>query len=68
MIFVNMVLQAGIKKEDNCLPIYLYSIMPRQDIRSPCELSTILTSQWAGLEIIRGATLLFHLLKKTILE
>lgn len=32
MIFVNMVLQAGIKKEDDCLPIYLYSIMPRQNI------------------------------------
>lgn len=33
MDFVNRVLQAGIKKEDNCLPIYPYSIMPRQNIR-----------------------------------
>lgn len=31
-----------------------------------CELSTILTSRWAGLEIVRGAALLLHLLKKTI--
>lgn len=32
----------------------------------PCELSTILTSQRAGFEIIGGAALFLHLLKKTI--
>ena len=32
--FVNRILRAGIKKEDNCLLTYLYFITPRQNIRS----------------------------------
>ena len=66
--FVNRVLQAGIKKEDNCLPTYHYSIMPRQNIRSPMWAVNYLDKLMAGLEIIRGAALLLHLLKETILE
>ena len=68
MIFVNRVLQAGIKKEDNCLPTYPYSITPRQDIYFLMWAVNYLDKSMAGLEIVRGAALLPYLLEKTILE
>ena len=64
--FVNRVLQAGIKKEDNCLPTYPYSITLRQNTYSLIKAINYLDKSMAGLEIVRGAALLLHLLKKTI--
>lgn len=50
--FVNRVLQAGIKKEDNCLqPIFILLGRGRTYVLL-CELSTILTSQWLGLKLL----------------
>lgn len=66
--FVNRVLQAGIKKEDNCLPTYPYSITLRQNTYSLIKAINYLDKSIAGLEIVRGAALLLHLLKKTIFK
>lgn len=66
MTFVNRVLRAGIKKRGYCLSVHLYSICRGRTYVLLCELSTILTSQRAGFEIIGGTALFLHLLKKTI--
>lgn len=50
--FVNRVLQAGIKKEDNCLPTYHYSIMPRQNIRFLIWAVNYLDKSMLGLKLL----------------
>lgn len=67
--FVNRVLQAGIKKRETIVSQSIFILLRRGRIYFLlCELSTILTSQRAGFEIIRGAALFLHLLKKTIFK
>lgn len=66
MTFVNRVPQAGIKKETIISQSIFIPLYHGRTYVLPCELSTILTSQQAGFEIIGGAVLFLHLLKKII--
>ena len=52
MIFVNRVLRAGIKKEDNCLQPTLILLCRGRTYAFLCELSTILTCQELGLKLL----------------
>ena len=68
MVFVNRVLQAGIKRETIISQLTFILLRCGGTYVLLCELSTILTSQRAGFEIIGGAALFLHLLKKLFLE
>jgi hypothetical protein len=64
MAFVNRVLQAGIKKRETIVSQLTFILSRRGGTYVlPYELSTVLTSQRAGFEIIGGAALFLHPLK-----